>query len=77
MAFPAEMWVFLVVALVLCAIGFYKYVYFLSIGYGWAIAGEGIAMLILFHDNLTSGIVILCVLFVCYGARLLRWCLTP
>lgn len=70
LGFPAGMWILLVTALVLCAIGFYKYVYFLSIGYGWAIAGEGIVMLILFHNKLTLPIIILCLLFVCYGARL-------
>ena len=36
-----------IVALVCCAVGFYKYVYFLSIGYGFAVAGCGIAILII------------------------------
>ncbi|MDO5521865.1 MAG: DUF1295 domain-containing protein [bacterium] len=70
LAFPSGMWILLAAALVLSAIGFYKYVYFLSIGYGWAIAGEGIAMLLLFRTKLTPAIVLLCLLFICYGARL-------
>ncbi|MDO5293439.1 MAG: DUF1295 domain-containing protein [bacterium] len=70
LAFPGDMWILLAVALILCAIGFYKYVYFLSIGYGWAIAGEGIVLLLLFRTTVTPVMVILCLLFVCYGARL-------
>ena len=38
-------WIILVVSLVLTTIGFYKFVYFLSIGYGFAVAGGGIATL--------------------------------
>ena len=36
-----------IVCAVLCAVGFYKFVYFLSIGYGFAVAGGGIAILIM------------------------------
>ena len=32
----------------LCAVGFYKFVYFLSIGYGFAVAGGGIAVLVMY-----------------------------
>ncbi len=70
LAFPADMWILLVAALVLSVIGFYKYVYFLSVGYGWAIAGEGILFLVMFRKNLTPMIVLLCILLICYGARL-------
>ena len=33
--------IILIVCAVLCAVGFYKFVYFLSIGYGFAVAGGG------------------------------------
>ena len=33
--------ILLAVCAVMCAVGFYKFVYFLSIGYGFAIAGGG------------------------------------
>ena len=36
-----------IVCAVLCAVGFYKFVYFLSIGYGFAVAGGGIAILVM------------------------------
>jgi hypothetical protein len=37
-----------IVCAVMCAVGFYKFVYFLSVGYGLAVAGGGIAVLILY-----------------------------
>ena len=42
------LWILLIVSAVLCAVGFHKYVYFLSIGYGFAVAGIGAALMILF-----------------------------
>ena len=40
--------ILLAVCAVACAVGFYKFVYFLSIGYGFAVAGGGIAILIMY-----------------------------
>lgn len=65
-----ELAVLLAVALVISAIGFYKYVYFISLGYGFSIAGLGVALLILYRDSLTTGTVLASVLFVLYGIRL-------
>lgn len=63
------------VCAVLCAVGFYKFVYFLSIGYGFAVAGGSVAVLIISIANgWTGGVLWLAilqtVLFVAYGARL-------
>jgi steroid 5-alpha reductase family enzyme len=60
---------------VLCAVGFYKFVYFLSIGYGFAIAGGGITVLILTIINGWGGDIIWlallqALLFLAYGIRL-------
>ena len=41
------LWIFAVISLVICVIGFYKYVYFLSVGYGLSVAGIGIAMIVM------------------------------
>lgn len=65
--------IFFVVALVCCAVGFYKYVYFLSIGYGFAVAGISIAMIVMslcgrLHPGAAS--VVAMILFIVYGARL-------
>ncbi len=67
--------IILAVCAVLCAVGFYKFVYFLSIGYGFAVAGGGITILLMALANgWTGGTLLLAVvqaaLFVAYGVRL-------
>lgn len=65
--------IFFLVALAVCLVGFYKYVYFLSIGYGFAVLGIGVTMAIMGAMgifNMSLPHYILCVLFVIYGFRL-------
>ncbi len=62
--------IILAVSLLLCAVGFYRYIYFFSVGYGFAVAGIGITLLILFHSYLTPASCIACILFIIYGIRL-------
>jgi steroid 5-alpha reductase family enzyme len=64
------LWILLIVSAVLCAVGFYKYVYFLSIGYGFAVAGIGAALMILFGAQMQPVHFVQCILFILYGARL-------
>jgi steroid 5-alpha reductase family enzyme len=63
-----------IVCAVLCAVGFYKFVYFLSIGYGFAVAGGGIAILVMALINPTAAplwvLLIQAALFLAYGIRL-------
>ena len=62
------------VCAVMCSVGFYKFVYFLSIGYGFAIAGGGIAIAVMYFVNPTATpvfiVVLQLLLFILYGARL-------
>lgn len=62
------------VCAVLCAVGFYKFVYFLSIGYGFAVAGGSIAVFVMYLVSPTSTpawiVVVQTLLFIVYGARL-------
>ncbi len=62
------------VCAVMCSVGFYKFVYFLSIGYGFAIAGGGIAVFVMYMLNPTQTPILIVglqlVLFILYGARL-------
>ena len=62
------------VCAVMCAVGFYKFVYFLSIGYGFAVAGGGITVLVMYLINPTATpwwiVVAEAALFVAYGIRL-------
>ena len=64
---------FFIVALAVCLVGFYKYVYFLSIGYGFAVLAIGVTMAIMGAMgifNIALPHYILCALFVLYGFRL-------
>lgn len=66
--------ILLAVCAVACAVGFYKFVYFLSIGYGFSVAGGGIAILVMYLINPTATplwiVLVQTALFVAYGARL-------
>ena len=66
--------ILLAVCAVACAVGFYKFVYFLSIGYGFAVAAGGIAVLVMWFVNPTATplwiVLAETALFVAYGARL-------
>lgn len=63
-------WILLIVALAASACGFKKYVWFISIGYGAAVAAIGAALLVIFHNGLTIGTVLQSILFMAYGCRL-------
>ena len=66
--------ILLAVCAVACAVGFYKFVYFLSIGYGFAVGFGGIAVLVMYliHPTATPLWIVLVqtALFIAYGARL-------
>ena len=63
-----------IVCAALCAVGFYKFVYFLSIGYGFAVAGGGIAVFIMALVVRTEAplwvLLVQAALFLAYGIRL-------
>lgn len=56
-----------IIALILCCLGFKKYVYFLSVGYGFAISGLGVKFLIESNSPLNS---VLSIGLILYGCRL-------
>lgn len=68
--FPSTIWILLLVCAVMSSIGFYKFVYFLSVGYGFAVAGSGIAILVLYGNTLTPVSILMCLLLAAYGIRL-------
>ena len=70
MVLPMNFWLLFGVCMLVSAIGFKNYVWFISLGYGFSIAAEGLVMLILYGQTLTLGTVICCVLFILYGCRL-------
>lgn len=60
----------LAVCALISAIGFYKFVYFLSVGYALAVCGAGIAILCLCGSKMTWAGIAMCALLVIYGIRL-------
>ena len=66
--------ILLIVCALACAVGFYKFVYFLSIGYGFAVAFGGVAVLVMYLVNPTAVplwiVLVQTALFIAYGARL-------
>lgn len=60
---------FLVAALI-SSIGFKRFVWFISLGYGFSIAGIGVALLVMFARSLTPVTGVMSVLFIIYGCRL-------
>ena len=70
MVLPFNFWLLFGICMLVSAIGFKNYVWFISLGYGFSIAAEGLAMLILYGKSLTLGTILCCVLFILYGLRL-------
>ena len=70
MVFPSAFWLLLVCCLAISAIGFRNYVWFISLGYGFSIAAQGVAMLDMYGQRLTLGTILACVVFGLYGLRL-------
>ena len=70
MVLPTNFWILFAVAMLISSIGFKNYVWFISLGYGFSIAGEGLMMLFLYGKSLTPGTLICCILFILYGLRL-------
>jgi len=70
MVLPLNFWILFGICMLVSAIGFKNYVWFISLGYGFSIAAQGVAMLIMYNQQLTLGTIITCVLFILYGLRL-------
>ncbi|MBR3227144.1 MAG: DUF1295 domain-containing protein [Erysipelotrichaceae bacterium] len=69
---PAFMWGVTVIAAIGCCMGFKEFVWFMSVGYGFAVMCIGIFHLLfgMIHHSLTLATAIMSVLFVIYGYRL-------
>ena len=70
MVLPIDFWILFGICMLVSAIGFRNYVWFISLGYGFSIAAQGVAMMIMYGSGLTVGTTITCVLFILYGLRL-------
>lgn len=62
--------IFYLVSLGACSVGFKKYVYFLSVGYGFAVALLGVGIIWVMNSTMSLVNYVQCLLLVLYGARL-------
>lgn len=70
MIVPHEIFWLLLAAAVISGIGWFKFLYFISVGYGFSVAGCGAVMLVLFSGRMPPESLLLCVLLIVYGCRL-------
>jgi steroid 5-alpha reductase family enzyme len=63
-------WIFLLVSLAACSIGFRMYIWFFSVGYGFSIAAIGVALAIGFNSIMGLPEWLACILLFIYGLRL-------
>lgn len=67
---PAAALPLFILTLIITLIGFYRRVYFISIGYGFSIAAMSLAALFIFRDHLMLLLLIQAGLLIAYGVRL-------
>ena len=72
MAFPEYWWIPVLVSLVFCSMGFKRFVWFMSVGYGVSSAAIGLCMFIMAALGGQLGMVyaLHCIFFIIYGVRL-------
>ena len=51
MVLPTNFWLLFLAAMVISSIGFKNYVWFISLGYGFSIAGEGLLLMLLYGKD--------------------------
>ncbi len=69
MIFPALTWILLLLSAALCAVGFYKFIYFAAVGNGLAVAGLGLCTLTvaLSRGRISLVLTLSCLLLLAYG----------
>lgn len=70
MVFSTEILFIIIAIAIVCLIGFKRYIWFISIGYGFSIATIGIMLLALFYNILNPAYVTSCIILILYGMRL-------
>ncbi len=69
------MWILLAISFAVSAVGWLYFIYFFSIGYGFAISALSLATAIIFRDVITLPAAILCGVLFIYGIRLAMYLL--
>ncbi len=68
--FSPAFWLLIGLAMLVSAMGFYKFIYFISLGYGFSVACIGVALIVLFREVMNPVLFVMCAMFVIYGCRL-------
>ena len=71
--FPSPLWwILLAISALLTLCGFYRFVWFMSVGYGFAVMGIGAGLLIytLINGSATTTVILMSILLMVYGFRL-------
>ena len=59
-----------IIPLISSLLGFYNFLYFITIGYGSSIALNGLSLLLMYYNSLNTVSFILCIFLIVYGIRL-------
>lgn len=70
MVFPDGIWILALTSLIVSALGWKKFLYFISLGYGFSIAAMGLVMVAMYRTSLTPHMLLLALLLIAYGCRL-------
>lgn len=70
MIFSLKILILFCLALAVCLIGFKKYIWFISIGYGLSISAVAIGIIAVWHSTIPVLTLIYCIIMACYGFRL-------
>ncbi len=71
----AYLWILLAISFAVSSLGWIYFIYFFSIGYGFAISALSVATAVIFHDVMTLPVWILCGVLFVYGIRLAMYLL--
>ncbi len=70
MVFPEGILMLVLTSLVVSALGWKKFLYFISLGYGFSIAAMGLVMMVMYRASLAPHTLLLALLLMAYGIRL-------
>ena len=60
----------IIIPLIVTLVGFYNFLYFITIGYGISLSSIGLSLIIIYFNSLNSVTMTLCIILILYGIRL-------
>ena len=62
--------VIIIIPFILTILGFYNFLYFITLGYGLSLSSIGLSLIIIYYNNLNTVSLTLCIILIIYGIRL-------